>query len=189
MAHQLQNKWVLWEHDSTQKNYREANKEVCEFQTVEDFWKYWSFIPRPSEVFNEGHIKKEIDGRTIAGFCLFKKGIKPAWEDTANSSGAEWVCRNARSFEIADAYWENLVYGLIGETIDEGDEICGCRIVNKTTNSGKINVKIELWLRSRNKDVADRILTRMLNALTDGESSKPGSSRGLPDFQHKTHGN
>ena len=30
-----------------QKSYGAGDKEVCEFNTVEDFWKYWSFIPKP----------------------------------------------------------------------------------------------------------------------------------------------
>jgi hypothetical protein len=118
---------------------------------------------------------------------LFKKGIKPEWEDPANTSGSELFCRSVRNLETADIYWENLVLGVIGETIDEGDEICGCRIVNKT--SGKLSIKIEVWFRSRVPELADRIKVRMLDALTDGESSKPGASRGIPDFQYKTHGN
>jgi hypothetical protein len=30
-----------------QKSYGAGDKEVCEFNSVEDFWKYWSFIPKP----------------------------------------------------------------------------------------------------------------------------------------------
>jgi hypothetical protein len=136
-------------------------------------------------------VKKEVEGRTIGGFCLFKKGIRPEWEDPANSTGSELFCRSVRSLDHADVYWENLVFGLIGETIDEGDEICGCRIVNKTTSS-KLSVKIELWMRSRVPDVVDRIKTRMLDAITDGELTKQGPPppplKGIPDFQYKNHG-
>lgn len=46
---------------------------------------------------------------------------------------------NRKSFlpEQLDIYWENLVLALIGETIDEGDEICGCRVVDKSAKKGK----------------------------------------------------
>jgi hypothetical protein len=138
-----------------------------------------------SEVFYDGQSKKEVDGRIINGFCLFKKGIKPEWEDPANSVGSELTCRSVRTFDAADVFWENLVLGTIGETIDEGDEICGCRIVNKT--SGKLSIKIEVWLRTRNIEIVDRIKVRMLDAITDGESSK-SNPRGIPDFQYKAHG-
>lgn len=40
--------------------------------------------------------------------------------------------------EQLDIYWENLVLALIGETIDEGDEICGCRVVDKSAKKGSL---------------------------------------------------
>lgn len=144
---------------------------------------YLSVSDTDSEVFYDGHTKKEVDGRTIGGFCLFKKGIKPEWEDPCNTQGSELTCRNVRSLDFADVYWENLVLGIIGETIDDGDEICGCRIVNKTT--GKLSMKVEVWLRSRNNDMVDKLKVRLLDAI-----SEPGlPSRGLPDFMYKVHGN
>lgn len=139
------------------------------------------YVTSYSEVFYDGHTKKEVDGRTIGGFCLFKKGIKPEWEDPCNNQGSELTCRNVRSLDYADVYWENLVLGIIGETIDDGDEICGCRIVNKTTS--KLTMKIEVWLRSRNTDMVDKLKVRLLDAI-----SEPGlPSRGLPDFVYKIH--
>ena len=45
-----------------------------------------------------------------------------------------------------DIYWENLVLALIGETIDEGDEICGCRVVDKSARKGET---INLYCSSR----------------------------------------
>ena len=59
--HPLQNTWVLWEHKAMNNkadDFSHAMKAVCEFSTVEEFWKYWSFIPRPSEVFHDGHFRK-----------------------------------------------------------------------------------------------------------------------------------
>ena len=38
--------------------------------------------------------------------------------------------------EQLDVFWENLVLALIGETIDEGDEICGCRVVDRSARKG-----------------------------------------------------
>jgi hypothetical protein len=45
----LNSKWVFWEQSNnvSNKNYGQGDKEVCEFDTVEDFWRHWSFIPRP----------------------------------------------------------------------------------------------------------------------------------------------
>ena len=49
---------------------------------------------------------------------MFKKGIRPEWEDPMNRTGAEFTCRKTMQPEVLDGYWENLVLGLIGETID-----------------------------------------------------------------------
>ena len=60
MAHHLQHMWVLWEHKSVNNKDEWANsmREVCEFSTIEDFWKYWRFVPRPSEVLFDGSTRK-----------------------------------------------------------------------------------------------------------------------------------
>jgi hypothetical protein len=164
-------------------------KAVCEFSTVEEFWKYWSFVPRPSEVLFDGHSRKEVEGRSIEAFSIFKKGIRPEWEDTANRTGGELTCRKSFQPEQLDVFWENLVLALIGETIDEGDEICGCRVVDKSAAKGKgpsrCMYKLELWLRTGNAEVADKLRVRMLDALTDGEASKPNSRVKLPEFEYK----
>jgi hypothetical protein len=135
-----------------------------------------------------GSSGKELEGRTIDAFSVFKKGIRPEWEDPANRSGSELSFRKAMHMEQLDSYWENLVLGLIGETIDDGDEICGCRVVDKSKkgpNAGRAMFRIELWLRSHNQDSAEKIKMRMIDALTDGEASKTGSKVKIPEFEFK----
>ena len=41
--HPLQHPWVIWEHRVVDKgeDWKNSMMEVCEFSTVEDFWKYW----------------------------------------------------------------------------------------------------------------------------------------------------
>ena len=55
-----------------------------------------------------------------------EQGIKPMWEDPANERGGKWVL-NVRNNDkhILGHYWENLVLGMIGETVDASDEITG----------------------------------------------------------------
>jgi len=172
--HQLQHAWKFWELkivSQDTKDYGNALKEVCEFNTIEDFWKYWSFIPKPSEIFSDGHQKKSVDGRMIKAFMVFKKGIAPTWEDPLNSNGSELVAVKSFNVEILDLYWENLVFGLIGETIDEGDEICGCRIVDQTRKA-KAVYKIELWLKTKDDSICNRIKAKLSEVIKDGSNSK-----------------
>ncbi len=53
------------------------------------------------------------------------QGIKPMWEDDANANGGKWVINLKSDKNQLNAFWENLVLGMIGETIDVGDEITG----------------------------------------------------------------
>lgn len=160
--HPLQHRWVLWEHKSVNNKSEEwANsmRIVCEFSSIEEFWTYWRFVPRPSEVLFDGSTRKggqdaqfemqksnsdeataslivplkatfhnyvllcqrndlllrliisklalilfafsptvlfdlsEVEGRSIEAFSVFKKGIRPEWEDINNRSGSDLTCR------------------------------------------------------------------------------------------------
>ena len=126
-----------------------------------------------SEVFSSGSNRRELEGRTLNAFSMFKAGIRPEWEDPANSLGSELNCRKTMIVQEVDHHWENMVLACIGEIVDENDEICGCRVVDKTKRGGGGSTRqifrLELWLRSRNEEVADRIKNRLIEALTDGD--------------------
>jgi hypothetical protein len=135
-----------------------------------------------SEVFGDGNTRIVVEGRTIKAFGLFKNGIQPAWEDPANKNGMELVAIKTLTSEVLDQFWENLVLGLIGETIDEGDEICGCRIVNQSRKA-KPTYKIELWLRSSDESICSRIKTKLCDALTDSDGNKSHGKLKAPEFE------
>jgi hypothetical protein len=93
------------------------------------------------------------------------------------------------NLDLVDVYWENLVLAMIGEAMDEDDDICGGRIVDKSKKgAARTLFKIELWMRSNSPEVGDRIRAKLLDALTDNEASKPGfNAKHLPDFAFKLH--
>ena len=94
--HFFESEWTLWEHRSPDKNsksYEDNMAKIVDFATVEDFWNAWNHIPKPSQIFFDGKTKKRFSNRSVESFSLFKKGIKPEWEDPANRAGAEWFCR------------------------------------------------------------------------------------------------
>lgn len=45
--------------------------------------------------------------------------------------------------------------------------------------------KLELWLRAGTSEVADKIRSKMLDALSDNEFSKPNSRTKMPDFDYR----
>ena len=138
-----------------------------------------------SEVFGDGNNKIFVEGRIIKAFGMFKKGIQPQWEDAANKNGSELVASKSYSSDVLDVFWENLVMGLIGETIDEGDEICGCRVVNQT-RKGKPTYKIELWLRTAEDTMCYKIKSKLCDVLTDSDGVKQSKIK-APEFEIMKH--
>jgi len=172
-THPLESEWVLWEHrapDKNSKSYEDNMEKLCEMTTVEDFWNAWNNIPKPSQIFFDGKTKKKFANRSVESFSLFKKGIKPEWEDQANRTGAEWFCRKNFPMQQLDDFWQNLALGMIGETIDHGDEICGARVVDKCAG-GRCMYRLELWFRKKDQGVADELLGRMQTCLGKSQTS------------------
>lgn len=168
--------------------------ELCHFNTVQDFWKYFNHLPRPSQVFFDGDCKKKIgpEGRTVEEYSLFKKGIEPEWGDPLNVTGGEWYCRQYFESEVLDLYWQNLVLGLIGEVIEEAvDEegkgasvINGARIVDKSRGQ-YATFKIELWLSARDETTKERVKRQLMQVIMDGQP--PSSRKMSPKFDWKDH--
>ncbi|XP_037934228.1 eukaryotic translation initiation factor 4E1-like [Teleopsis dalmanni] len=127
--HPLQHVWTLWylENDRN-KSWDEMQNEIVSFDTVEDFWSLYNHIKPPSEI------------KIGSDYSLFKKGIRPMWEDEANKDGGRWVITfNKNSSPQLDLMWLDLVLSLIGETFEFADEINGA-VVNIRSKSNKISV-------------------------------------------------
>ena len=77
--------------------------------------------------------------------------------------------------------WENLIFGLIGEAIEDGDDICGVRVVDQMKKA-KVSYKLEIWLKTADEAVGSRIRTRLGEILMEGETVKPGSKVRAPEF-------
>jgi hypothetical protein len=137
-----------------------------------------------SEIFCDGQNKKTIAGRTIDTFSMFKKGIRPEWEDPENSKGCEFFLRKTLSADMCDLYWENLILGMLGEALEEDDEICGCRIVDKTKKGWKDSrpiYRFEVWLRTKETAIVDKVKVRTAEVMTDGKPKAVMDAFGYSD--------
>ena len=104
IKHPLQNQWTLWylEMDRN-KSWEDMQNEITSFDTVEDFWSLYNHIRSASE------LKGGND------YSLFKKHIRPMWEDDANKRGGRWVItlnKQQRRNEL-DILWLDVVSALI----------------------------------------------------------------------------
>lgn len=168
--------------------------EVCTFSTIEDFWRYHNHIPKPSEIFFDGETRKKVgpNSKSIVEFNLFKKGIQPEWSDPQNACGGSFYIRQTLDMTTLDMYWQNLVMGLVGETLENSSDgtvdqsgancICGARVVDKSR--GMPIFRVELWINTTDADVKERIKKNLVECLIDGLGT---SRKGFPRFDFKEH--
>ncbi|XP_057509490.1 eukaryotic translation initiation factor NCBP-like isoform X1 [Actinidia eriantha] len=114
--HPLKNKFVFWYTRRTpgirsQTSYEDNIKKIVDFSTVEGFWVCYCHLARPSSLPSPTDLH------------LFKEGIRPLWEDSANCNGGKWIIRFKKA--ISGRFWEDLVLALVGDQLDYGDNMCG----------------------------------------------------------------
>jgi translation initiation factor 4E len=111
---------------------------------------------------------------SVSDYHIFKKGIRPVWEDEANKKGGKWIVRLKKG--VADRYWEDLLLAIIGDQFAEaGDEVCGAVLSVRsgedvlsvwTRIDGGRNIKIRYaqprtkngWLLTDRRETIKRLL-------------------------------
>jgi len=171
----LRHEWVFW-HDRSaanttgvDDNYEDQLKEIAQISTIQSFWKVFNNIPFQNLPLRDS-------------YRLFKKNVRPIWEDPRNAKGGAWTFRvpKANSYE----FWKEIQMMAIGENLQEvvekGDDICGvsCSV---RFNSHLIMV----WNRDGdNQKSIDKILERILEYLP--EELRP-QSQNYYYKKHKAH--
>ncbi|KAH0972514.1 hypothetical protein GBA52_024670 [Prunus armeniaca] len=109
-------KFVFWYTRRTlgmrsQTPYEDNIKKIVDFTTVEGFWVCYCHLARPATLPSPTDLH------------LFKDGIRPLWEDSANCHGGKWIIRFKKA--VSGRFWEDLVLALVGDQLDYGENICG----------------------------------------------------------------
>ncbi|KAG0196417.1 hypothetical protein BGX28_010180 [Mortierella sp. GBA30] len=139
--HPLQHPWTLYydlttgygRQGSSLHNYENGLRDLGTFTTVELFARYFNWIQKPHKIENS------------ANYHLFKDGIKPMWEDPANTNGGRWIITLVnKNAELLDRCWMELAYALVGEQLDVGDDICGA-VLSRRQKADRLAV----WVRDK----------------------------------------
>ncbi|GMI07081.1 hypothetical protein TrLO_g3419 [Triparma laevis f. longispina] len=180
--HPLENSWTFWHGDALEKDWSKKIQPICTFTTVENFWQYYNHIPKPGKCFFDGESRASVgpDNKVIDELSMFKKGIKPEWEDPQNRDGGCLFVRKTMDPLQVDHYWQNAILGLIGETLSP--DICGVRIVDKGKRDNTM-YRFEVWLKSNDQEVVRSVKEKFLRCISEGKDFK----RGPPQFDWKKH--
>lgn len=133
--HKLRHSWVFWFRPPISKSngfveYEKTLHPMAGFDSVEDFFAIYQHLKRPSIL------------PLVSDYHIFKKGIRPVWEDDENKKGGKWIVRLKKG--VADRYWEDLVFAIIGDQFTEGsEELCGA--VLSVRNGEDI---LSIWVRN-----------------------------------------
>ncbi|TFK39314.1 translation initiation factor eIF 4e-like domain-containing protein [Crucibulum laeve] len=119
-------------HPPESTDYEAGLTVVGEFDTVEQFCRYFNWLKPPSQLERNSN------------YHLFKSGIKPMWEDEANANGGKWVLTMKNNPALLDRCWNWLAMALVGEELEDGDEICGAVVSLRS----KVD-RIQVWTRSK----------------------------------------
>lgn len=134
-AHQLRNSWYFWFRPPISKangyiEYEKTLHPIASCSTAEEFFVVYQHLKRPSVL------------PLVSDYHLFKKGIRPIWEDEENKKGGKWIVRLKKG--VADRYWEDLLFAIIGDQFGEAsDEVCG--VVLSVRNGEDI---LSIWART-----------------------------------------
>eukprot|EP01099_Mayorella_cantabrigiensis_P003465 TRINITY_DN265_c0_g2_i1.p1 TRINITY_DN265_c0_g2~~TRINITY_DN265_c0_g2_i1.p1 ORF type:complete len:259 (-),score=45.67 TRINITY_DN265_c0_g2_i1:362-1138(-) len=149
------------------ENYEKNIKKIASFDTAEQFWSYYNHLVRPNEL------------PVTSDYHLFKRGIKPMWEDKANVSGGKWIVRLPKG--MASRSWEDLIIAMMGEQFDVGEEICGCVISIRYQSD-----IISIWNRNAtDTEVKNKIrdtLSTVLNLPSNALMEYKGHESSLKDY-------
>jgi len=137
VKHPLLNTWTLWftkPPSGKGDNWAELLKEVISFDSVEEFWGIYNNITPTSDLA----LKSD--------YHLFKKGVRPEWEDSQNKHGGKWAFqfKDKKAINI-DALWLHVMLAAIGENLEEDDDN---EVMGVVVNVRRGFYRIGLWTRS-----------------------------------------
>jgi len=145
-------------HPPESTEYEAGLTVIGEFDTVEEFCRYFNWLKPPSKLEKNSN------------YHIFKSGIKPMWEDPANANGGKWVLTMKNNPALLDRCWNWLAMALVGEELEEGDEICGAVVSLRT----KVD-RIQVWTRSKDDvEKLNGIGKRLVKLLDVSEADNIG---------------
>ncbi|KAK1767081.1 eukaryotic translation initiation factor 4E [Phialemonium atrogriseum] len=145
VKHPLANAWTLWfTKPSSGKgdNWNDLLKEVITFESVEEFWGVYNNIA-------------PVSGLAVkSDYHLFKKGVRPEWEDPQNKHGGKWSYsfKDKRNIDIDDL-WLHTMLAAIGETLEEEED---GEVMGVVVNVRKAFFRIGVWTRTIGKNIPGR---------------------------------
>ncbi|KAG9406760.1 hypothetical protein AC1031_003083 [Aphanomyces cochlioides] len=109
--HPLQTGWSLWFDKKMPKRtdvstYQSNLQKIANFATVEDFWRHYIHVKRPSQLPKDTNLYLFRDQPNCA----------PMWEAFPN--GGCWILKIKKKANVLGKMWQDLLFAVIGEAFE-----------------------------------------------------------------------
>jgi translation initiation factor 4E len=141
---QLPSEFTYWftffqkSKDKQMEEFEDNLRKIADFNTAEEFWGIYQHMKRPNTLPRG------------CEFFLFRKGIKPLWEDEANFGGGR-LYLSMKKDVITNKVWEDLQISMIISK-DLLPFLCGC-VINIRTSE----VFISVWIKECSDEKREEI--------------------------------
>lgn len=151
--------WTLWylipdsyDNHIPGNDWTDYLHPLSTFDTIDAMWETLNSIGKAAQLPKGSR------------FYIFRKGVRPLWEDHANTGGAlvsiEHTIANAKKQKISDR-WTDLILSILGETFAKSDLVNG---IEFTVRKGTYNICV--WLSSCSAEevsTVEKELNRIVN--------------------------
>eukprot|EP00386_Alphamonas_edax_P014169 GDKI01043578.1.p1 GENE.GDKI01043578.1~~GDKI01043578.1.p1 ORF type:complete len:250 (+),score=80.68 GDKI01043578.1:95-844(+) len=210
--------WEQVAASSAKDKYDDATRKFATFSSVQEFWRLWNYMPQPSELLEQKRMVRETSDshHLIDAIMVFREGVKPQWEDPANANGGhfQFVFRQPQTapapkdkeapspsvggeekkakdpgYAQVDEYWNNLVLGLIGNTIEPHGAITGVRLVDKLSGSrANAMLRVEVWFQTiDDKETVEALRKNVEKCMSTKLDGSAGPKPNSEIKSHKSH--
>jgi Eukaryotic initiation factor 4E len=132
-------------------DYTQRLVSIAQISTVQTFWQVYNNYPAQKLAFKDS-------------LHLFKRTVKPVWEDPRNARGGCWTFRVPKAQSMQ--FWTEISLMAIGEILDvtePGDDICGISISNRFKSD-----LITVWNRDgSNEKSIEKIKNLIIEKLSE----------------------
>jgi len=161
----LNSTWIFWYASRKEKDhhipYGERLTKIAEFNTLQDFFKYYLYLKPVNE------IDRNVD------IGLFKEGYQPLWESCPDSGC--WLLRFKRTADLKEINlkWEKVLFSLISEQFEEPHMLGAVLSIR-----GRETI-IEIWFNYFKYDKIKNMIAVKFGKLILGNQNESESSTTL----------
>lgn len=130
----------------TDENYSKKLEKILNFSTGEEFLEFYLRMKKPKDMIENCEV------------FVFKKNVKPLWEDPMNNGGGRFFLHIKKTY--ADKIWQNLLFSFLGGEDKEVEFVNG--LIMRVL---KMEVVFFVWARKLDDEEVEELKNWIKNIV------------------------